>query len=433
MQGEAVFTSLHELHDWLGGFGLNAAAATFLTDTIEVLLLAVAAFLVHVITRRVLLNIITRFAARTHTDWDDVLIRRRLFHRVALFAPTVLVLRLAPVIFQTPQVAEFTRIAARIVLLVVGLLVVDALLSSVNDIYQKFSVSRRIPILGYLQVVKILVTVGVIIVAISIVIDQSPLILLSGLGALTAVILLIFKDSILGLVAGIQLVANDMVRPGDWIEMPKYGADGDVIEITLNTVKVQNWDKTITTIPTYALISDSFKNWRGMQESGGRRIKRAVYVDVGSVRFCTPEMIAKFSRIKVLEDYIARKQVEMREYNQEHGIDDEVLVNGRRMTNLGTFRAYLVEYLKRHPKIHQDMTFLVRHLQPTEVGLPIEIYVFSNDQEWANYEGIQADIFDHIFASLPEFGLRPFQSPTGSDITSLGASLERFAKPGREE
>jgi miniconductance mechanosensitive channel len=273
----------------------------------------------------------------------------------------------------------------------------------------------------------------VIIVAISIVIDQSPLILLSGLGALTAVILLIFKDSILGLVAGIQLVANDMVRPGDWIEMPKYGADGDVIEITLNTVKVQNWDKTITTIPTYALISDSFKNWRGMQESGGRRIKRAVYVDVSSVRFCTPEMTAKFSRIKVLEEYIARKQAEMREYNEKHGIDDAVLVNGRRMTNLGTFRAYLVEYLKRHPKIHQDMTFLVRHLQPTELGLPIEIYVCSNDQEWSNYEGIQADIFDHIFASLPEFGLRPFQSPTGSDIASLGGALGELAKRGREE
>jgi miniconductance mechanosensitive channel len=375
---------------------------------------------VHVIVRRILLNIITRFAERTNTDWDDVLIRRRVFHRLALFAPTILVFRLAPVVFQTSQAAEFLRGAAQIFMLVVAMLVVDALLNSVNDIYQQFPVSRRIPILGYLQVVKILVTVAVIIVAVSIVINQSPLILLSGLGALTAVILLIFKDSILGLVAGIQLVANDMVRPGDWIEMPKYGADGDVIEITLNTVKVQNWDKTITTIPTYSLISDSFKNWRGMSESGGRRIKRAVYIDVSSVRFCTPEMVEKFSRIQVLKEYIERKRIEMGEYNKKHNIDESVLVNGRRMTNLGTFRAYLVEYLKRHPKIHQEMTFLVRHLQPTELGLPIEIYVFSNDQAWANYEGIQADIFDHIFATLPEFGLRPFQNPTGSDIASLG-------------
>ena len=412
------------MHDWLTGFGLSEDVATLLLDAIELLLLAFAAYLVHVVVRRILLNVTTRFADRTRTDWDNVLIGRRVFHRLALFAPTILVFRLSPAVFQTPQIAGFVRGAAQIVMLVVALLVADALLNSVNDIYQKFHVSRRIPILGYLQVVKILVTVGVIIVAVSIIIDQSPLLLLSGLGALTAVILLIFKDSILGLVAGIQLVANDMVRPGDWIEMPKYGADGDVMEITLNTVKVQNWDKTITTIPTYALISDSFKNWRGMSESGGRRIKRAVYVDVSSVRFSTPEMIEKFSRIQVLKDYIERKRVEMAEYNKKHGIDESVLVNGRRMTNLGTFRAYLVEYLKRHPKIHQDMTFLVRHLQPTELGLPIEIYVFSNDQAWANYEGIQADIFDHIFATLPEFGLRPFQNPTGSDIASLAALVK---------
>jgi miniconductance mechanosensitive channel len=322
----------------------------------------------------------------------------------------------------------FTRHAVEIYLLLAALLVTDALLTSVNDIYQKFEVSRRIPILGYLQVVKILITIVVIIMAISIVIDKSPVLLFSGLGALTAVILLIFKDSILGLVAGIQWVANDMVRPGDWIEMDKYGADGDVIEITLNTVKVQNWDKTITTIPTYALISDSFKNWRGMSESGGRRIKRSVYIDVGSIRFCTPEMIEKFSRIQVLKDYIARKQKELAEYNQTHGIDESELVNGRRMTNIGTFRAYLVEYLRRHPKIHQEMTFLIRHLQPTDKGLPLEVYVFSNDQVWANYEALQADIFDHIFASLPQFGLRPFQSPAGSDIAALGDALSRIGQ-----
>ena len=216
-----------------------------------------------------------------------------------------------------------------------------------------------------------------------------------------------------------------MVRPGDWIEMAKYGADGDVIEITLNTIKVQNWDKTITTIPTYALISDSFKNWRGMSESGGRRIKRSVYIDVGSIRFCTPEMIEKFSRIQMLNNYIRRKQKELLEYNQTHNIDESVLLNGRRMTNLGTFRAYLVEYLRQHPKIHQELTFLIRHLPPTEKGLPLEIYVFSNDQEWANYEAIQADILDHVFAALPQFGLRPFQNLAGSDIVGLGDSLTR--------
>jgi miniconductance mechanosensitive channel len=256
----------------------------------------------------------------------------------------------------------------------------------------------------------------VAIFAISIIIDKSVLVLLTGLGALTAIILLIFKDSILGLVAGIQLVANDMVRPGDWIEMPKYGADGDVIQITLNTVKIRNWDKTITTIPTYSLISDSFKNWRGMSESGGRRIKRALPIDMTSVKFCTPEMIDRFSRIAMLRDHIERKTKELREYNERNEIDQSVPVNGRRMTNLGTFRAYLVAYLRAHPKIHQDMTFLVRQLPPSDKGLPLEIYVFSNDQVWANYEAIQADIFDHLLASLPEFELRPFQSPTGDDV-----------------
>lgn len=420
MQGKTISTSLHALHDWLTSFGLSETAAAYLIDSLELLLLAAAAYLAGTIIKRVLLKFVTQFARRTRSDWDDVLIQRKLFHRIAQFAPPILIWRLAPTVFQSEAAVEFARRSMEIYMLLVGLLVADSLLSSVNDIYQRFEVSRRIPILGYLQVVKIVVTVAVIIVAVSIVIDKSPLLLLSGLGALTAVILLIFKDSILGLVAGIQLVANDMVRPGDWIEMPKYGADGDVIEITLNTVKVQNWDKTITTIPTYTLISDSFKNWRGMSESGGRRIKRAVYLDVNSIRFCTPEMIEKFSRVQVLKDYIERKQAELREYNQTHGIDESVLVNGRRMTNVGTFRAYVVEYLRRHPKIHQDMTFLVRHLEPSEKGLPLEIYVFSNDQAWANYEAIQADIFDHIFAALPEFGLRPFQNPTGSDIAALG-------------
>jgi miniconductance mechanosensitive channel len=429
VQGETVFTSLHALQDWLTPLGLNETAATYLIDFLELLLLGLVAYLADLIVKRVLLGVVTRFASRTRTDWDDLLIQRKLFRRISQFAPAILIWRLAPTVFQTDAMIDFARRGMEIYMLLIALLVVDSLLNSVNDIYQRFDVARRIPILGYLQVVKILVTVAVIIVAVSIVIDKSPLLLLSGLGALTAVILLIFKDSILGLVAGIQLVANDMVRPGDWIEMPKYGADGDVMEITLNTVKVQNWDKTITTIPTYALISDSFKNWRGMSESGGRRIKRAVYIDVSSVRFCTPEMIEKFSRVQVLKEYIERKSVEMAEYNRKHNIDDSVLVNGRRMTNLGTFRAYLVEYLKRHPKIHQEMTFLIRHLQPTELGLPIEVYVFSNDQAWANYENIQADIFDHIFATLPEFGLRPFQNPTGSDIASLG----ELAKASRKE
>jgi miniconductance mechanosensitive channel len=265
------------------------------------------------------------------------------------------------------------------------------------------------------------IAVGVF--ALSITLDKSPWVFLSGLGAMTAVVLLIFKDAILGLVAGIQLSANDMVRPGDWIEMSKYGADGDVMEVTLTTVKVRNWDKTITTIPTYALISDSFRNWRGMTMSGGRRIKRSVWIDVNSIRFCSPEMIEKFERIALLKEYVRSKREELEKYNREQGVDDASPVNGRRMTNVGTFRAYLVQYLRHHPQVHQQLTLLVRQLQPTEKGLPIEVYVFSSDQRWVEYEAIQADIFDHILAVLPEFGLRPFQSPSGADIAGALSGL----------
>jgi miniconductance mechanosensitive channel len=229
--------------------------------------------------------------------------------------------------------------------------------------------------------------------------------------------MLVFKDTILGFVAGVQLATNDMVRPGDWIEMPKYGADGDVIEVALTTVKVRNFDNTITTLPTYALISDSFKNWRGMSEKGGRRIKRAIQIDVTSIAFCTPEMTERFLKIEKLRPYIEAKQAELDEYNQENDVDASVLVNGRRMTNIGTFRAYVLSYLRDHPQLHKDMTLMVRQLPPSAVGLPLEIYVFTSDVRWVNYESIQSDIFDHIFAALGQFDLKVFQSPTGADIS----------------
>lgn len=407
---------------WLIELGLTEEAAVLVLEAVEVLAVILLAFAADKITKSIILRLVHRVAARTQSHWDDVMARRRVFHRLAHFAPALVIYGLAPVVFMTPQLVELARRGAQVYMLLVGLLAVDALLNSANDIYQDFEVSRRIPIVGYLQVIKILLSTTVAIFCISIVIDESVVALFAGLGALTAVILLIFKDSILGLVAGIQLVANDMVRPGDWIEMPKYGADGDVMAITLNTIKVRNFDKTITTIPTYALISDSFKNWRGMSESGGRRIKRAIPVDMTSVKFCSDEMIERFERIQMLKDYITRKKKELTSHNQKNDIDESVLVNGRRMTNLGTFRAYLVAYLRAHPKVHQDMTLMVRQLPPSDNGLPLEIYLFSNDQAWVSYEGIQSDIFDHILASLPEFELRPFQNPTGEDVrASMGA------------
>jgi len=304
-------------------------------------------------------------------------------------------------------------------MILAGLFAFNGFLNAVVDIYNTFEIAREKPIKGYVQISMIIISIFGGIFALSTLLNRSPWPLLSGLGAMTAILLLIFKDSILGLVASIQLSVNDMVRIGDWIEMPKFNADGDVIDVSLHTVKVRNWDKTITTIPAYALIADSFKNWRGMSESGGRRIKRAINIDMTSVKFCTPEMLDRYEKFQLLTDHVRSKRKEIAEYNAAHSIDTSELINGRNLTNIGTFRNYLVAYLRHHPKIHNDMTFLVRQLPAGEHGLPIEVYVFSNDQAWANYEAIQADIFDHILAILPEFDLRVFQQPSGNDVRAL--------------
>lgn len=414
---------LKPIMEFLLSFGLSEGQALFAVEAIEVVLVLAAAFPTAPLVRRALLAAAHSFSKNTKTDWDDILIECRVFHRLSYMAPPLMVFILAPAAFETPTTILWVRRLADVYGMTALVLTTYAALNAANRIYQQFEVAQRIPILGYLQVVKILLSIGAAILAISILMDQSPLILLTGLGAMTAVLLLVFKDTILGLVAGIQLIGNDMVRPGDWIEMPKFGADGDVMEITLNTVKVQNFDKTITTIPTYALIADSFRNWRGMSESGGRRIKRAVRIDVSSVKFCTPEMIEEFKKYTVLRGYIQRKEQELAEHNKARGLDDSAPVNGRRMTNLGTFRQYMAGYLRAHPMIHDGMTLLVRQLQPTETGIPLEIYVFSADKNWINYEAIQADIFDHVFAVLPYFELRAFQRPSGGDLASLARTV----------
>ena len=408
----------------IAGLGLGEMWTTIINRGSAILGVALIAYVANFIVKRIIVRVMISVVRRTKADWDDPLAERGVFTKLSHLAPALVIWAMAPLLFPgSPTLILIAKRAADVYMLIIGILVVNAFLDAVNDVYQKFEVSKRVPIRTYTQVIKIGATVAALIFALSIVMDKEPWVFLSGVGALTAVLLLVFKDTILGFVASIQLVAHDMLRPGDWIEMPKYGADGDVMEITLNTVKIQNFDKTITTIPTYALISDSFKNWRGMSESGGRRIKRSIHIDVHSIQFSTPEMIEKFSKIQVLRDYIEGKQQELSDHNEQKGIDESVLVNGRRMTNVGTFRAYLIEYLRRHPKIHKEMTFLVRQLQPTEKGLPIEIYVFSSDQRWVQYEDVQADIFDHIFASLPEFGLRPFQIDTGYDVVGAAAGL----------
>jgi miniconductance mechanosensitive channel len=316
-------------------------------------------------------------------------------------------------------------------MIIVVVLALDAALEVVVDIYRSRESTRGVPIRGFVQVTKLVLYFLTGILVVSILLNKTPLYLISGLGALTAVLMLIFRDAILGFVAGIQLAANNMVAQGDWIEMPKYGADGEVMEVTLATVKVQNWDKTITTIPTYALISESFKNWRGMAESGGRRIKRALNIDMSTIKFCDEEMLRRFAKIQYISEYIEKKKLELEAFNQSIKADNASLANGRRMTNIGTFRAYVKAYLWNHPQVNRDMTFIVRQLPPTESGLPVEVYVFCKDKVWANYESIQADIFDHILAVVPQFDLRVFQNPAGADFRELlGSTADKGERTG---
>jgi miniconductance mechanosensitive channel len=391
------------------------------TEVAVVVALSVAANLV---AKRIVVRGLQKWTARNPTLWGTALVRHRVLTRLSHLAPALVIFHLAPVVLDAHEawVATVQR-ACMIYMLAAGAWAFSSLLNAGEDVASRSAAGRNLPVKSFVQVAKIVLFSLLAIAIVSLIIGRSPVLLFSGLGAMTAVLMLVFKDPILGFVAGIQLSANHMVAVGDWIEMPKYEADGDVIEVALTTVKVQNWDRTITTIPTYALISESFKNWRGMQESGGRRIKRALYLDMTSIQFCDEEMLARFERIQCLRDYLARKREEVAAWNREHDVDPSSPVNGRKLTNVGTFRAYAIAYLRQHPMIHQDMTFLVRHLEPTPQGLPLEIYVFSRDQAWANYEGIQADIFDHLLAVLPEFGLRVYQAPSGSDVRALAATV----------
>lgn len=407
---------IEHLTGWFVAQGLSAGVAGIAANTMAALVIILFVSLADILTKKIILPLLTRYISRNRFRWDDALLERKVLIRLSLFTPAIVIFIFSGIF---PGHHRLLQRLSLSYMVLIGIYVMDAFLDAVEDIYKTFEIAKHKPITSLMQVLKIAVYVLGGIWFISTLIDRSPLLLLSGIGALTAVFLVVFKDSLLGLVGGIQLAANDMVRIGDWIEMPKYGADGDVIDISLNTVKVRNWDKTITTIPTYALISDSFKNWRGIQQFGGRRIKRAVYIDTTSIKFCTPEMKERFRKFQHISAYMDRKEKELEEYNREHNVDPTELVNGRRLTNIGTFRAYLQEYIKRHPGIRKDMVILVRQLAPGPSGLPLEIYCFTNTTVWGEYEAIQADIFDHIFAVIPHFDLRVHQNPTGYDLRSL--------------
>jgi len=391
--------------------------------TVILLVVCLASYL---FTRGLIIRLIHASLRRTRNKWDDLFIEKRVFVPLSLLAPVIVFNYAGSLIHGFPQ--ALLRLAYPLAIFAI-VMALDRLLSAGLEVYRRKPIARRWPMKGYVQVVKLLLYISAGIIAVCQLLDQSPWAFLSSIGALTAFLLLIFRDTILSFVAGIQIVSNDLMRVGDWIEMPKFNADGEVTEIALYTVKVQNWDKTITTIPTYRFMEQSFKNWRGMKISGGRRIKRSIYIDQLSVRFCDMDMIKKFRKIQLLQNYIDAKLKELDEYNRVHDVDDSVVVNGRRMTNLGTFRAYLVEYLRSKPEIRNDMTFLVRQKAPGPDGLPLEIYVFAADTKWANYEAIQSDIFDHVLACVGEFGLRVYQRPSGHDLGALCAREE--AKTGR--
>ncbi|HUP50741.1 MAG TPA: mechanosensitive ion channel domain-containing protein [Thermoanaerobaculia bacterium] len=388
--------------------------------------LAVAAYLGGVVllswlssllAHRLLVRLAARLIRSSRATWDDAIVDRRVIHRLANLVPALVVYLAVPLVPGVPaSLVVVTRNVALAFMILTIALAISALFAALNDIYLATDRARTHPIKGYLQVAQIIIFVISTLLMIAVLIERSPLLLLSGFGAMTAVLMLVFKDTILSLVASVQLTTNDMLRVGDWIEMPQLGADGDVIDIALHTVKVQNWDKTITTIPTHRLISESYRNWRGMENAGGRRIKRAIHLDQTAIRYLTPEERVRMSRVSLLAGYIASKQAELEAFNASLTEQGQEPVNTRRLTNIGTFRAYVEAYLKHHPRVHQGLTLLVRQQPPGPAGLPIEIYCFTNTVKWAEYEAIQSDIFDHLLAVVPEFGLRVFQQPTGADI-----------------
>ena len=394
-----------------------------LATAVGIVNVMVLAWIADKIAKKVILRTINRLVRETAFEFDDVLLKYNVFERLAHLAPAIAIyfgIRLIPGIPDGGIV--IVEHAAAAAMVVVGVSAAVAFLTAVGKTYSTSKIAEGRPIEAYVQVSKIAIYVIGGVVFGATLTGRSPLVLLSGIGALAAVLLLVFRDTILSFVASLQMANYDMIRVGDWIEMKQYGADGDVVELTLHTVKIQNFDKTITTVPTSKLTEQTFKNWRGMSESGGRRIKRSFFVDMNSIRFLDDADLDRLGRFAVLKDYIQEKRRELAEFNRAFEGDPDLVLNARRMTNVGTLRAYLVRYLKHHPKIHTDMTLLVRQLNPGTEGLPIELYVFTNDTNWIAYEDIQSDIFDHIFSIMPEFGLRVFQAPSGSDFSeALGS------------
>ena len=382
-------------------------------DFIKSLIILFLAGLLYLISSKIILPVCHKLIIKSKITWDDFLIKRKVLSCLVLLPSFILIYNFSdtfPVFQKSIESVTFTLIV------LICLRFITRFLYTLNDIYMTLDISKGKPIKGFIQVLIIILYIMGFLIILSVFLGTNPWVLISGLGAMTAILMLIFKDTILSFVASVRITTSGIVQIGDWLEVPKFDADGDVIDIALHNIQIQNWDKTITNIPTHKLMDDSFKNWRGMQLAGGRRIMRNILIDISSIKFCDEEMISRFEKIDLLKNYIKTKKAELDTYNKENNIDDSVKVNGRRMTNIGTFRAYIKNYLRNHPHIKQDLIFLIRQLAPESNGIPLQVYVFCSKTAWVEYEEVQADIFDHLLAVVPEFDLRVYQNPTGHDI-----------------
>ena len=404
--------------------GLPESYSSVIASSVSVIVLIILSYLAYHITRKAITYFIIPIIQKSKTSFDDLLVNHSFFRRLSYFTPALMLYYLTDNALGREEAPAFLLMLINIWMVITSVLIIDSVLSTIKDYYRRYEISKERPIDSLIQVLKIITYIVGVLISISILLDKNISTLVISLGTMSAVLMLIFRDPILGFVGGLQLTFNEMVHIGDWISMPQFKADGVVTEITLTVVKVQNWDKTISMIPTYALVTNSFQNWRGMEESGGRRIKRAINIDMDSIKFCTDEMLDRFKKISLIKSYIEQKEAEIEKYNKENNIDPSVKVNGRRQTNIGVFRAYLKAYLLQRNDIHKDMTFLVRQLKATEKGLPIEIYVFTKTIAWAEYEDIQADIFDHIFAVVPEFELKVYEFPSNSGVLESFKNLK---------
>ena len=408
------------LYNYLIELGMAEGIATYINLIVLMLVVLILVLLLDVLIWKILRGVSVRLARKSRNNFDNFLVAHRVPRYVAHVVPLTILLEFVPVAFEDFDYAEMIALKTIKILFVLLVLVIfRKFFKSVNDYLKTRPKFKDKPINSYVQVFMIFAWIVGILTIFAIVTGTTVWKFFTALGAASAVVLLIFKDSILGLVASIQVTINDMVRIGDWITFEKYGADGDVVEISLATVKVRNFDMTITTIPTYALISDSFKNWRSMQVSGGRRIKRSLIIRQKSIRFLTEEEVEKLKKIQLVEAYIGARNEQIKAYNQDNKINKELLVNGRNLTNFGVFRKYVTTYLEGHSAINKSMTLMVRQLQPTPQGIPLEIYAFSSDKRWENYEYVMADIFDHLLAALPYFSLELFELPVTKDFVPV--------------